>query len=52
MPEARVFAAAGLGAFLRAMEDPEGIGSIDAARERDIAAIERRAITKPDKENR
>lgn len=36
------FPAAKLGAFLRAMEDPEGTGQIDADRERQIEKIEER----------
>jgi hypothetical protein len=35
------FPTARLGAFLRAMEDPEGKGRIDPDREREIAKIER-----------
>jgi hypothetical protein len=41
-PNIQAFPAAKLGAFLRAMEDPEGRGQIDPARERDIAVIEER----------
>ena len=41
-PNIHAFPAAKLGAFLRAMEDPEGSGQIDAARERDIETIEQR----------
>jgi hypothetical protein len=36
------FPAVKLGAFLRAMEDPEGTGAIDPERDRDIARIEER----------
>jgi hypothetical protein len=36
------FPATKLGAFLRAMEDPEGTGHIDAARADEIARIEQR----------
>lgn len=46
------FPATKLGAFLRAMEDPEGTGSIDPAREREIAAIERRVANPPDDDER
>jgi hypothetical protein len=41
-PDIHAFPATKLGAFLRAMEDPEGTGAIDADREREIARIEER----------
>jgi hypothetical protein len=41
-PDTHAFPATKLGAFLRAMEDPEGTGEIDAAREREIERIEER----------
>ena len=41
-PDSHAFPATTLGAFLRAMEDPEGTGNIDEAREREIAKIEQR----------
>lgn len=41
-PEIHTFPAHKLGAFLRAMEDPEGKGTIDPEREREIARVERR----------
>ena len=41
-PDSHAFPATKLGAFLRAMEDPEGTGEIDEAREREIAKIEER----------
>lgn len=41
-PNLHGFPATKLGAFLRAMEDPEGTGDIDADREREIAKIEER----------
>jgi len=41
-PEPHAFPANKLGAFLRAMEDPEGRGNIDDAKEREIARIEQR----------
>jgi hypothetical protein len=41
-PDSHAFPATKLGAFLRAMEDPEGEGNIDPARARDIAKIEER----------
>jgi len=41
-PNIHGFPATKLGAFLRAMEDPEGTGDIDAHREREIAKIEER----------
>lgn len=40
--DSHAFPAARLGAFLRAMEDPEGKGTIDPGKEREIAKIERR----------
>jgi hypothetical protein len=46
-PDIHAFPAAKLGAFLRAMEDPEGIGGIDADREREIAKIEERLADPP-----
>ncbi len=45
-PDIHKFPATKLGAFLRAMEDPEGTGAIDAATEREIEAIEAR-VAKP-----
>jgi hypothetical protein len=41
-PDHHAFPATKLGAFLRAMEDPEGTGRIDAERDREIAKIEER----------
>ena len=41
-PDTRAFPANKLGAFLRAMADPEGTGEITVASERDIAKIEAR----------
>jgi hypothetical protein len=41
-PNTHAFPADKLGAFLRAMADPEGTGSITATSERDIAKIEAR----------
>ena len=41
-PHIHPFPANKLGDFLRAMVDPEGIGGIDADREREIARIEQR----------
>lgn len=41
-PDIHAFPATKLGAFLRAMEDPEGTGIIDADREREIAKMEER----------
>lgn len=41
-PDIHAFPATKLGAFLRAMEDPEGAGQIDPARAREISAIEQR----------
>lgn len=41
-PDIHAFPASKLGAFLRAMEDPEGTGDIDAEREREITKIEER----------
>lgn len=43
-PDIHAFPATKLGAFLRAMEDPEGTGDIDAAREREISKIEERLL--------
>lgn len=40
-PEPSAFPAAKLGAFLRAMADPEGTGRLDAAQEDRISNIER-----------
>lgn len=40
-PPTHTFPASKLGSFLRAMEDPEGTGKIDPAREREISVIER-----------
>jgi hypothetical protein len=41
-PDIHPFPASKLADFLRAMEDPEGSGRIDAGREREIARIEQR----------
>ena len=41
-PDIHPFPATRLGALLRAIEDPEGKGTIDASREREIATIEQR----------
>lgn len=41
-PDIHAFPASKLGDFLRAMVDPEGIGGIDADREREITRIEHR----------
>jgi hypothetical protein len=41
-PNTHAFPANKLGAFLRAMADPEGTGEITATSERDIAKIEAR----------
>lgn len=41
-PDIHAFPAEKLGAFLRAMEDPQGTGDIDSEREREIARIEER----------
>ena len=46
-PDIHAFPATKLGAFLRAMEDPEGKGDIDAEREREIAKIEQRVANAP-----
>jgi len=45
-PDIHAFPATKLGAFLRAMEDPEGKGDIDAVRAREINRIEER-LTEP-----
>jgi len=49
-PDIHAFPASKLGDFLRAMDDPEGTGDIDADREREIAGIEKRiaAAARPD----
>jgi hypothetical protein len=48
-PDIHAFPATKLGAFLRAMEDPEGTGDIDATREREISKIEERLLeSRPD----
>jgi hypothetical protein len=47
-PDTHAFPATKLGAFLRAMEDPEGTGAIDALREHEIKAIETRISTPPE----
>jgi hypothetical protein len=47
-PDIHAFPAAKLGAFLRAMEDPEGKGTIDAEREREISRIEERVSSAAD----
>jgi hypothetical protein len=47
-PDIHAFPASKLGDFLRAMEDPEGSGDIDADRERQIARIERRLAAAAD----
>jgi hypothetical protein len=49
-PDSHAFPAAKLGAFLRAMEDPEGKGDIGADREREIAKIEERIASAPDEQ--
>jgi hypothetical protein len=41
-PNIHSFPMSKLGAFLRAMEDPEGTGEVDPNREREIAEIEQR----------
>jgi hypothetical protein len=41
-PDIHGFPASKLGDFLRAMADPEGIGALDAEREREITRIEER----------
>ena len=41
-PDSHAFPATKLGAFLRAMEDPEGAGNIDPERAREIDQIEQR----------
>lgn len=41
-PNLHAFPASKLGAFLRAMEDPEGTGKIDPKTEREISEIELR----------
>jgi hypothetical protein len=41
-PDSHAFPATKLGAFLRAMEDPEGAGKIDPERAREIDKIEQR----------
>ena len=41
-PDIHRFPATKLGAFLRAIEDPEGTGHIEASREREISKIEQR----------
>jgi hypothetical protein len=41
-PDSHAFPATKLGAFLRAMEDPEGAGKIDPERAREIEKIEER----------
>jgi hypothetical protein len=41
-PNIHAFPMSKLGAFLRAMEDPEGTGQVDPDREREIAEIEQR----------
>jgi hypothetical protein len=41
-PDSHAFPATKLGAFLRAMEDPEGAGNIDPERAREIDKIEER----------
>lgn len=51
-PDIHAFPASKLGAFLRAMEDPEGIGEIDAEREREITKIEERISATPEDEAR
>jgi hypothetical protein len=47
-PDSHAFPATKLGAFLRAMEDPEGTGNIDASREREITTIEKRVAESRD----
>lgn len=50
-PDTHAFPATKLGAFLRAMEDPEGTGNIDTTREREIAKIEERIAESRDSES-
>lgn len=42
IPDIHAFPASKLGDFLRAMEDPEGTGKIDADRAKEIDRIEQR----------
>lgn len=46
-PDINAFPANKLGAFLRAMADPEGTGEISAESEKDIASIEARLAERP-----
>jgi hypothetical protein len=48
-PDIHAFPATKLGAFLRAMEDPEGTGAIDEKREHEIAGIEKRIAESRDR---
>lgn len=51
-PNTHAFPVSKLGAFLRAMEDPEGAGSIDPEREREISRIEEQVSGGDDAERR
>jgi hypothetical protein len=51
-PDIHAFPATKLGAFLRAMEDPEGTGQIDAARAQEISKIEKRLTESSSDEDR
>lgn len=48
VPEIHTFPATKLGSFLRAMEDPEGVGNIDPDREREISRVEERIASPPE----
>jgi hypothetical protein len=47
-PDIHAFPSSKLGAFLRAMEDPEGTGDVDPGREREISTIEQRITQTPE----